>query len=468
MIPLHKTAALLLATILLTLTGASAASARSTQDVFFEAPRDLTARGSNPELRAAALDQIAALGVNALRINLPWNDVAPEGESATKPAFDATDPAAYQWGNYGLTIDAAKARGWKVLISPSAPVPKWATAAKSDHVTRPDAAAFEQFTTAAARRFGGPQVLWSIWNEPNLPRFLMPQLSGGKPASGRIYRELFLAGQRGIVAGGQPKAPVLFGETAPVGGSNDGRIKPLAFLRDAFCLNSKYKLADKSCKKLSFQGVAHHPYQFSGRISNKDDVTYSVLSRLTKALDKAAKAGAILSKRPVYMTEFGIQSYPDKLYGVPEQSQLEIRARVERDAYFNSRIRGFSQYLLTDDDPTPGATGINKFGGFETGLRTHTGKAKKSLKGFALTLDAKPVGKKKVSLWGLVRPATGRVNVVIERKTGKKFAKWKTVKTNTGGAFTASDTQRKGARYRFRWTSPTGKQTSPYVRIYKG
>jgi len=293
----------------------------------------------------------------------------------------------------------------------------------------------------------------------------MPQVSGGKPVAGRLYRDLFIAGKAGIADGGQGAAPVLFGETAPSGASNDGRRKPLAFLRDALCLNSKYKVADKSCGKLSFSGWAHHPYQFSGRIANKDDVTYSVISRLTKALDKAAKAGAILSKRPVYMTEFGIQSYPDKIYGVSEQEQLERRARVERDAYFNSRIRGFSQYLLTDDDPFK--SGFNEYAGFETGLRTHTGKAKKALKGFALVLDAKPVGKTKLSLWGLVRPATGKVNVVIERKTGKKFARFKTVKTNARGAFTATDTQRKGAQYRFRWTSPGGKQTSPHVRILK-
>lgn len=468
-IPLKKTVLLLIVAITAALLAAAPAGARSTQDVFFEAPRDLTARGSSELTRAAAFDEIASLGVKALRVNLPWFDVAPAATEPVKPAFDATDPAAYDWGNYGLTIDRAKQLGWKVLISPSSPVPKWATAAKADHVTRPSAAEFELFTTAAARRFGSSQVLWSIWNEPNLPRFLKPQLVRGKPAAGRIYRELFLAGQRGIKAGGQTSAPILFGETSPVGLANDGRLKPLVFLRDAFCLNSKYKKADKKCGRLSFSGVAHHPYRSTGGIpKNKDDVTYQVIGRLTSALDKAAKAKAILRNRPIYMTEFGIQSWPDKLFGVSQQQQVEERARAERMAYFNGRVRGFSQYLLTDDDAVPGAPITRRWPGFESGLREASGKKKPSFDAFRLVLDARPKGKKSVSLWGLVRPANGRVNVVIERRTGKKFARWKTVKTDSRGSFTATDKLRKKVQYRYRWTSPDGKLTSPYVRVFRG
>ncbi|MBO9534596.1 MAG: cellulase family glycosylhydrolase [Solirubrobacteraceae bacterium] len=446
------------------LAGASTAAASTKQTMFFEAPRDLTARTSTDATRATAFAAMEKAGVKALRVNVQWYDVAPNPDDAATPAFDPTDPNGYYWGNYAAAIDAAKAKGWTVLISLAAPVPKWATADKSDNVKRPIPAEYAKFATAAAKRFGASNVLWSIWNEPNLPRYLSPQISGGKYVGAQLYRELFEAGRQGIRAGGQTTAKVLFGELAPVGGSNDGRVYPLTFLRAAFCLSSRDKYDKKCGAKLQLDGVAHHPYQFTNGKLNKNDVTYRNLSSLTKFLDKAGKAKAISTKVPVYFTEFGIQSYPDKTFGVSPQRQYEIRARVERDAYYNSRVAGFSQYLFTDDTDN---------GGFQTGLYYANGKAKPSYAAFISTLDAKPVkvGKryKKVSLWGIARSATKATTVVVEKKRGKSFKTWKKVKTKSNGAFTVTDsTYKSSAQYRFRWTSPSGKVTSPAVRVYKG
>ncbi len=458
---------LLLAVVIGWLVGPSVAQASSNQDVYFEAPRDLTSTASTPATRDAAFVDLANLGVTALRVNLRWYDVAPDPESSAKPDFDAADPSKYNWGGYGLTIDRAKALGWKLIISPSSSVPKWATASGADTVTRPKADEFKLFAQAAAKRFGGAGVQWSIWNEPNLPRYLMPQISAGKSVGPTLYRELFLAGRDGIRAA-QPGAPVFFGETTNSGTSTDGRTPPLAFLRGAFCLSSKYKF-DKSCGKLTLDGVTHHPYQFTLGKVKPDDVNYATLSRLPAFLDKAAKAGAVNSGLLSYMTEFGVQSAPDNFLGLSFQTQLEVRARAERDAYFNKRIRGFSQYLLTDDDPGTDANGCLTFGGFETGLRQSDGKAKPAFAAFGLVLDVKPSGKK-ASVWGLVRRAGAATTVTLERRlTGKgAFKTWKTVKTKANGAFSTTDTLHSKAQYRYRWTAPEGAVVSPLVNVYKG
>lgn len=462
--------ALLLAAVVGWLVGPSVAHASSNQDVYFEAPRDLTAKGATPATEAtrdAAFKDLQSLGVKALRINLRWYDVAPSPESSSKPSFDATDPAAYDWGGYGATVDRAKALGWKLIISPSSDVPKWATAAGTDTVTRPKADEFKLFTQAVAKRFGGPTVSYSIWNEPNLPKYLKPMVVGGKPVGPLLYRELFIAGRDGIRTV-QPGAAVMFGETTNSGRSPDGRMTPLSFLRAALCLSSKYKF-DKTCGKLTLDGVSHHPYQFTLAKPLADDVNYTVLSRMPTFLDKAAKAGAVNTGLRVYLTEFGVQSLPDNLLGLGYQDQLELRARVERDAYFNKRIRGFSQYLLTDDNPSKAANGCPSYGGFETGLKKFDGTVKPSFAAFGLVLDVKPSGKK-VSIWGLVRRATAATSVVVERRvngTGS-WKSWKTVKTKSNGAFATSDTLHAKAQYRYRWTSPEGKVTSPYVRVFKG
>jgi hypothetical protein len=447
---------------LLALFGLSAqAHAASTQLVFFEAPRDLTANTATDASRTAAFNDFAALGVKALRVNVRWSDVALGSDQATKPNADMSDPANYYWGQYASVIDTAKAKGLTVLISLAGPAPKWATAAKADNVTRPVAQEFRLFAAAAAKRFGAANVLWSVWNEPNLPRYLLPQVAGGKAVSPLIYRELYIAARQGIKTdAGQTTTKVLFGETAPVGGAQDGRLYPLTFLRTALCLTTKFKL-DKACGgKIEIDGVSHHPYQFTNGKLKAADVTYRSLDLLVTFLDKAAKGGAISTGMPIYYTEFGIQSFPDKTLGVKPLAQYEIRARAERAAYYNKRVKGFSQYLLTDD---------TDLGAFQTGLRYATGKAKPAYSAFRLTLDAKPVGagkRPKTSLWGLVRTAAGETPVVVQVSTGGAFKPLKTVTANSLGSFTLTDKYRKNARYRYQVVTPDGLLTSPYVEPF--
>lgn len=466
MITLPSTFRSLLVALLALFAVAAPARAASTQLVFFEAPRDLTAAATSSDAtRTAAFNDFAALGVKALRVNLRWSDVALSPDLAVKPAADMSDPANYYWGPYASVIDQAKAKGMTVLISLAGPAPRWATAAKADNLTRPSAQEFRFFAAAAAKRFGSGNVLWSVWNEPNLRVFLLPQVSGGKNVSPLIYRELYIAAQAGIKDdAGLSGSKVLFGETAPVGGARDGRIYPLAFLREALCLTAKFKL-NKACGgKLSIDGFSHHPYQFTFGKGNANDVTYQSLGRLATFIDKAVKGGAVPAGLPIYYTEFGIQSFPDELLGVNQQAQLEMRARAERAAYYNRRVKGFSQYLLTDD---------TDIGGFQTGLRLATGKPKLAYDGFRLVLDAKLTGKgkrAKVSLWGLVRVDGGAaLPLIVEVSTGGgAFKPLKTVTTNALGAFTLTDKYRKGARYRYTLVTPDGALVAPFVRPFAG
>src|SRR3954452_25428222 len=149
-------AALVAALLALACAAAAAAAAAPPAHASARAPMyfDAGTAAVRDDTRAATLDRLAGLGVHALRMTLVWADVAPAAGSATRPAFDAADPSAYDWGGYGRLIDAAHARGWRVLITFSAPVPRWATAARRVQFTRPSAAEFGAFATATGRRFG--------------------------------------------------------------------------------------------------------------------------------------------------------------------------------------------------------------------------------------------------------------------------------------------------------------------------
>lgn len=428
------------------LSATSTARASAGAPMYFDAGH----AGVDDATRAATLDRLDSLGVRALRMSLPWAAVAPSPTSATRPAFDATDPNAYDWGGYGRLVDAAAARGWRILVTFSAPVPTWATAARTDQVTRPSALEFGAFATAAGRRFGAAVDAWGMWNEPNHPRFLRPQYVNGRLTAPALYRALHLAGVRGLEAAGQAKDTMLGGETAP-GGDRKRSVPPLQFLRGVFCTG---------CPRLRIDGWAHHPY--ANRRGpfyvppDKDNVTVGVLRRLESALTKAGRRST-----KVWVTEFGVQSAPDTTLGVSLAQQAEYRSISERILRADPRVAATSQYLLTDDAA---------LSGFQSGLVTAAGRAKPSFDEFRLPLAVRRAGGTAL-LWGLVRPAsmTGatHVEVLVRDRSSAHSTAVTTRPTDGVGVWTARLPWRSGRTWRVRWTSPSGTTyLGPPVRVY--
>ena len=301
--------------------------------------------------KPVTLDKLESLGVREIRLLVSWSAVAPSPSSAVRPAGDLTNPSAYGWGPYPAIVAAARAHGISTEVTIAGPAPRWGTQGARDQITYPRPSDYQHFVTAIARRLKGQVALWTVWNEPNFRTFLMPQLVKGKPASPAIYRGLFLAAVAGMKAAGQPGAKLLIGETAPRSGA--GGVAPLAFLRGLLCLDGRYHpIKARHCAPLPAYGWAHHPYApAAGPFfvpAGRDDVTIGSLSRLTSALGKAVKAHALTSSR-LFLTEFGVQSYPDKLAGVPLDKQSDYRSISEKLAWNNPHVYGFSQYLLQDD-----------------------------------------------------------------------------------------------------------------------
>ena len=121
------------------------------------------------------------------------------------------------------------------------------------------------------------------------------------------------------------------------------------------CLNNQYRKSG-SCGELQTAGYAHHaytlpagPYYRPSRPDERDDVMIGTLSRLSNALNLAARAHAIPGGVPIYLTEFGVQSYPNRELGVSLSEQAQFDAIDEHIAWSNPRVAAFSQYLLKDD-----------------------------------------------------------------------------------------------------------------------
>jgi hypothetical protein len=457
--------ALLTITLLALLAAPAHASPR--QVMTFEAPEELLDDGR----RLGTLDEIRAFGVTQIRQLVFWQSFAPGPNRKRKPSFNAANPDAYPagtWDRLDSIVDQARARGIKVMLTPTGPVPKWATSARKDNLTRPSTKHFGQFVTALARRYGDRVSMWSVWNEPNQPQFLLPQYRKRRPYSPQIYRGLYRAAYKAIRSvDANRRDKILIGETSPRG--NENVVHPLRFLRGTACLNGSYKKTRK-CSRLPADGYAHHAYttRTGPRFepSDKDDVTIGVLDRLVRALDRAGRARGLPPRLRIYLTEFGIQSEPDRISGVSFERQPAYYAIAEHMAYVNPRVALFSQYLMRDDQPREEGY---RFRGFESGLRRSNGKRKPAYRAFPNPLAVERYGSTDV-LWGLIRPQSGVTQVTIEvrRKGTRRWTRLRRLNTTERGVYGLRAPHREGQQYRVRWTSAAGKRyTGPAIRSYR-
>jgi hypothetical protein len=141
------------AVILLLLAVPSAAQAARRQLRIFQDDRMLVYSG--PLVRAAVLDQAKQMGVDVIRVQFVWRNIA-----LSKPANPA-DPNAYgaaAWANWDSLVLDAHRRGLKVLATVTGPAPTWAAGTTDRYYTGsryPSTKAFGRFVTAVGRRYSG-------------------------------------------------------------------------------------------------------------------------------------------------------------------------------------------------------------------------------------------------------------------------------------------------------------------------
>ncbi len=442
------------------------ASASSSQEATFQDDNLLIY--TDDASRAANLDTLKALGVDRVRLTVLWAAIAPDPQSRTKPAFDAADPATYAegiWHNYDAVIKLALARGIQVNLNLTGPSPLWANQvpprADINDTYEPSPGEFNAFVTAVGRRYDGtypdpeggalPRVdYWSIWNEPNQSGWLTPNWQKAKgrwyERAASLYRELLDQAWGALGATGHGRDTILLGETAPAG--NDSKqlkrqMTPLTFVRALYCVGRKGKrlkgtrasllACGKSARAFKrahpalfgARGYAHHPYQLllppGIKPRNRNQVTIAALGRLTSVLDRAMRRYRSRTRYPLYLTEFGYQTPPDR-FGVPLRFQGAFLNQSEYIASRNRRVKTLAQFLLNDDGDPIGTT-------FQSGLRTRDGVDKPALAAYRLPLFV--TGRKaRRRVWGVVRPAAvgQRVRAKVQfRRSGT--SKWRTVKT---------------------------------------
>ena len=477
-----KTLISLAAVALASLALAAPASASHSQVTFFDASNQLAGQYGNAA-RTHALDEMGALGVDVVRFEIYWRQVAPGADQATPPAgFNARDPNTYgangaNWEPIDTVVRGALAHGMQVALTvtgspPSGRVPKWASHDPGGSQSDPSAAAFADFMYAVGKRYGGEAgsvgkaSYVSIWNEPNSPTFLRAR--GGAAQTVALYRQLITAGQQGLVAAGYG-GRILAGELGPV--AKDRIRDPLNFTRAVFCLNRKGKRRS-GCPTLQISGWSHHPYLFSRPPFLKPfggrQISFANLGLMQKVVNRARRTGAISRSAGFYVTEYGFPSRPDAPIGVPRLQQAEFSSIAEYMSYRNPSVLSFAQYLLHDDprgSPSYGfSSGLCPANAPQTGsIGTGTG-CKPAYAAFRTPLVARARSAKRVTIWGHVRPVTKPATVIIRFKDRRGAAQTlRTVQTDAGGYFQFGTANKAGRRWSIAWSGNKG----PFIRAYR-
>src|SRR3954454_1119019 len=136
-----------------------AAQASPRQVMSFEAPTELL----DYSRVDVTLGEIKAFGVTRVRQVVYMQNFAPRPKSKKKPRINLADPNAYPagtWSRLDTLMHSAQARGIKVMLTPTGPVPKWATKSKKNYVTRRSAKLFGKWVPALARRYGDQVDMW--------------------------------------------------------------------------------------------------------------------------------------------------------------------------------------------------------------------------------------------------------------------------------------------------------------------
>jgi len=402
------------------------------------------------------LDMTRQADADMVRIGVGWRSVAPSRPANPR---DPSDPV-YRFSSTDAAVRAAAARGFQVLLT-AEDAPRWAEGPNRPQLApagswKPDSGAFGDFGAAVARRYGGgfpdpagpgalPQVrYYEAWNEPNLTSFITPQWEGDKPRSPEIYRGLLNAFYDGV-KGVDPANVVVGGATSAYGDPpGGGRMRPLAFLRELFCLEGRRKLKPKACPPVKLDVLSDHPINTSGgprrSAIHPDDAATADVGNVGRVLRAAEKGGNVQpgGRRPLWVTEFWWLSKPP---GSPNERiavPLGKHARwIEESLYlfWKKKVKAAFYFRVRD----PAGTDV------PSGLFFADGTAKPALTAFRFPFVTERRSRKRLQAWGR-SPASGTLR--IERKKGGKWRAEKRLSVGEGDVFATKLRLRKGARLR--------------------
>jgi len=248
---------------------------------------------------ARDLDAVGSSGAQWIRMDVNWDVVQRDGRDS------------YNWAPFDRVVDAANARGLRILAT-ILYTPPWARPAGRAANTPPTSSAdYGAFARAVAARYAARGIhAYEIWNEPNSSSFWAPRADAGS------YAELLKAASTAI-RGVDGRAVIVTGGMSPAT-DNGHDIAPVTFLKALY--------ADGA--KTSFDAVGHHPYCWPAMPGDAEgwsawyqmDGTSTSLRSLMTANGDGGKQ--------IWATEFGAPTSGPSGSFVGEAAQAEMVTRA--------------------------------------------------------------------------------------------------------------------------------------------
>ncbi|UTI66255.1 hypothetical protein NBH00_08615 [Paraconexibacter antarcticus] len=443
-----------------------------------------------------ALRRAASIGIDRIRLTAGWSVIAPDALDQQPPAgFDGSDPDAYPahaWDNLDRAVTLVAAAGLKPMIDIGFWAPRWATASQDDPLARfrtdIDPGQFAAFAAAVARRYRGDYVpradqvvpppagaaapdllgallghrrvsapaaappaadplprvdLYTLWNEPNHPGFVLPQWRERdgtlQPDSPIRYRAMVAAAYPAVKAV-SPGTTVLIGGTSSMGSSVPGRsgVPPLRFLRELACVDAQLQpITTGACadfKPVPSDGWAHHPYSLHtdpDRAPRDPDLlpvarTAALHDTLVALVQRGRLVGSHASD--LYLTEYGYETKtPDPEGFASLADQARLLAWAEFLGTSTPGVKMWPQFLLEDRPAGPAGPRMRAFGDWQTGLWFADGTPKPAATAFRTPTFAQCARRGKTPftrVWARLRGAQAGTTATVQVQSG---AGWATV-----------------------------------------
>jgi hypothetical protein len=303
--------------------------------------------------RAQNLQRAGEAGASIIRTTATWSQIAPKRPAQ---ATNMNDPA-YRLDDLDELVAHAAQNGMRVMINITG-TPKWANGNKTPNHMPKRLSDLTAFARMLATRYDGSNGkgyvgLWSVWNEPNLQQFLMPQYVGKKIVSVANYAKLYKAAYAGIKAGNRG-AQVAAGETSAM-----GRDKPSKGSSQTVAPATFARLLARQ-KGIKFDAWAHHPYPTAPNAKPMEKVRYpnvtlSTMPRFEKDLRKWYHHAV-----PVWITEYGHETKPGERKGVTLATQAKYARQALGIARKDQNVQMFLWFTFRDSSGNPWQSGLEQ------------------------------------------------------------------------------------------------------------
>jgi hypothetical protein len=341
-----------------------------------------------PEPPAKRIEILQRLGVDVVRLTLRWDAVA---QNAPADARDPDDPA-YDWDLYDPLLQRLRAAHIAVLISLWG-TPDWASGGRQPNSLPTDPSALASFAYAASTKY--PWITrWTIWNEPNVRLFLVPN-------SPRLYVTHLLNPAYGALKSANPSNLVAGGVASPR--KTPTGVSPIAWIRGMRAAHAR------------LDAYAQNPYPVrpgetptSGGCWRCTEITMATLPKLIAEVKRDFGA-----RTRIWLTEYGYNSKPpSKWLGVSNALQARYVGEAALRAYLSPRVDLLIHFLVRDEPNAQRWT---------SGFYTSRGKVKPSLAAYALPFAQVSRRGKHTTVWGQVRPRSGRQPYRLQQLRGRRW-----------------------------------------------